>query len=272
MNEPTPKTLKGMPLRFDYSHVKSEDVLHIKRKTNEVRTLNRNKGTRVCGRDVFAIGAVLIDIGNRMPNELFSAWLETEAQISKDVARKYTIITKKLGYRASKLGNVSVTILYELTLSSYPQPFLDKVLSGTYIPNLEEVRRMRIPPSRAISTDETKSREEIIRDLSNQIEFMKRQIDTLPPSSVLIQEVEKLVVPPDIEKQIAELQEKVQFLAKELDIANEALSEKDKEIEKLYGSIESLSADKNNLLDKYGSTKSKLDRLIMATNQISKEG
>ncbi len=202
MNDFVSNTLEGMPLRFDYTHLVPESVLYVKRKTNEVRTLNQNKGKRVYGNDVFAIGAILLEVRKRMSQPLFYAWLETEAQISRDIAARYMAIVRKFGRKASKLQNLSFSALDELTRPSYPPAFLEKVLSGEYVPNALEVKRMRIHQKEAPC-----------------------------------QETGESTISSEAEQQITELQNRIQeliedntALSRELDIANKVLEEKDKEI------------------------------------------
>lgn len=242
MTEMIPRPLKGMPLGFDYKYLDEDDVLYVRRKTKEIRSLNRDKRSRVYGRDVFAIGSILLNVRSKMPNDdVFEAWRELEAQVTESVAKKYIKITRAFEHAASKLGNVPCTVLYELTFPSYPQSFLEKTLSGLYIPSLEEVRRMRKPQA-LISTDEipTKSQEDVIRDISDQIALMQQQLHASPL-------MEK-------EKEIEGLQEKVQSLtesynttAKDLEAARKSLVEKDNKIAKLSN---------------------KLNRLMMSVKQI----
>ena len=160
-------------------------------------------------------------------------------------------ITRMFGHKASKLENLSLTILDELTFPSYPKEWLERVLSGEHVPTLIEVRQMRIISDKPVI----------------------EQPNTKPHA--ILREIKTPTIPPETEQQIAELQEQVHYLAeqvqsltKELDIANEALLGKDDEIEKLQQTIESLQKDKNQLLDRLRVDSGKLSRLIMTMNQI----
>lgn len=193
MNEFTANTFDGVPSRFDYNRLTQDNTLHVKRKTKEIRLLLQNKGSRVYGSDVFPIGFILVDVRKRMSQPLFDKWLEAEAQISKDAAGRIMSIFRKFGHKSSKLQNLTISALYLLTLPSYPQPFLEKVLSGEYVPSASEVQRMRILPK-----------------------------------------TEKSVAPPEIELQNTEDDvTTVKELEIALEIANEALAEKDNELQKL---------------------------------------
>jgi len=273
-----PQPFKGMPLSFDYKYLEDDDVLYVKRKTKEIRSLNRGKGTRVYGRDVFAIGAILLDVRSKIPTqELFDAWREQEAQITESIAWTYTRVTRAFEHAASKLGNVPCTVLYELTLPSYPQPFLERILSGLYVPSLEEVRRMREHKRASASADQAnespaRSHNDVIQNISDQITLaIQQQLHALPLT--------------EKEGEIADLQGKVQSLTenynttiRELEIANESLIEKDKEItekdtkiEKLEEDNAKLSKEKGYLLDKCRVDSDKLNRLIMTMKQICGE-
>lgn len=219
INTDVPKTLNGMPPRFDYNRLAPENILHIKRKANEIRTLFQNRGSKVYGSDVFPIGAILLDVRLKMSQQLFDVWLEVEAQIPKGLAGTYTIITRKLGHKSSKLQNLTVTALYELTLPSYPQSFLERVFSGEYVPDAKEIRQMRILPNKTASANQPIA----IPETENKITDLHARLSSIAEDTLV-----------EGDKEIKILEEKVHSLLEENEKLLEEKNYLKSQIDRIY--------------------------------------
>lgn len=284
MNDLVPQTLKGMPSRFDYALLSQENVLYVKRKAQEIHKLiNKRRGRgRIYGRDVFPIGAILLDVNSKMPDHLFNAWYESETELTVPMVDRYMKVTKELGRKASKLGHVLYSVLYELTLPGCPQSFIDEIEAGTRIPSAKEIHEARMAIVGKIEITPDFPKRVTLQDLSSQMNLMQQKI----------QEMERSAIPLEIEQQIADLQRELQSitdinstLTRELDIANDALLGRDKEIERLNDtllerdnkieelqkSFENLSKERQHLLDRYRKDSDKLNRIVMTVQQACKE-
>ena len=268
-----PKPLKGMPMKFDYKYLNSEEEhLYIKQKTDKLLYLLKIRGS------AFEIGEALDDVKLRLGQGLFTAWLETELHTTERTAQKYIRVTRSLGHEYPNLARFTLEILLELSYPATPKEIIEAMnedLDMSIDEIKKEKKRQQAMAFRAakeeaakspimIHSEQAKSREATIQDLASQLTHMQQQLAALPPQ---VQEVVKYVTPPEILAENEKLRqeatkwhsewekalddrraivEKNQYLAKE----NNAIAERYKTLLKEY---ERVTQDNNHLSGKINS-------------------
>ena len=255
-----PKPLKGMPLKFDYKYLNSEeDHVYVKKKTNELRLMLDRRD-----KHVFEIGEILLAIKGRLPHKLFIPWIESELHISRDAAQRYMKVVKRFGEDASQLSYLSFMAVYALTLPSTPKDFVEKVrlgeikLTGKAFWETMKTFKEQEPPI-MIHGERVKPREITIQDLSDQLAKMQQQLSALPPEVQI-----KETIPPETQEEIKCLQNKVETL-------ETAILEKDAKIEALQQEVEVLVKNWNAVSKRNGELEGKLKSLNYLIQRLNDE-
>jgi len=164
--------------------------------------------------------------------------------MSRWTARNFIHVAEKLEDKWRNFHHLPVSVLYELAAPSTSEELLVRVQEGQVLPTLEALkeakeaerlaraaeRQARVEMEHAqqqLSTirKETQEKQMAIEHLSRQIELLQEQIATLSPPTVEVKEVEKLVVPPEIQVQVENLQQQLFALTQQRDMLSQRVAQ-----------------------------------------------
>lgn len=216
---------------FDYQALDSKTRQFVQQKANETHGLLKRTAEHI-----LQIGQNLRVVKEKLPHGQFLLWIETEFEMSRWTARSFIRVANKLEDKWRNFHHLPVSVLYELAAPSISEDILTQVQEGHIPPTIEAVRaakeaerlarateqqaRAEVEQAqRRISTmqEETQVQQATIDKLTHDIKLLQERITTLSSPAVEIKEVEKFVVPPEIQTQIETLQQQLRALTQQRD-------------------------------------------------------
>lgn len=236
-DEPTPELTEiGV---FDYRLLSAEKREFVLQKTDETQMLLKRTAEKI-----IEIGKNLNTVKELLPHGMFSPWLQSEFEMSRQTANRFMQVAERFEDKLLTVSSLSSSALYLLASPSTPQEAVDEALyranSGEKI--TQALAKQIIDAQEAIKKSqdaEAKARADLLvaqqrlfdteADLQDQIATLNEQIKTMetPP----VREVEKQVVPPEVQKKLVDLQ-------KEQDRLQAERKSQDERIEKLKADVE----------------------------------
>jgi cell division protein FtsB len=209
---------------FDYHALDTETRQFVQLKANETHGLLKRTAEHI-----LRIGQNLKVVKEKLPHGQFLLWIEAEFEMSRWTARNFIRVADKLEDKWRNFHHLPVSVLYELAAPSTSEDILAQVQQGQIPPTLEAVKEAKEAERQAHRDREhmqqqlLTEREELLKkqarieQLSDQITQLQEQIATLSSPRVEIKEVEKVVVPPGVETQIASLHQRLHALTQQRD-------------------------------------------------------
>jgi len=224
---------------FDYHALDAETRQFVLQKANETHGLLKRTAEHI-----LRIGQNLQAVKEKLPHGQFLPWVETEFEMSRWTARNFIHVAEKLGDKWRNFHHLPVSVLYELAAPSTSEELLVRVQEGQVLPTIEALKeakeaerlaraaeqQARIEMEHAhqqLSTirKETQEKQMAIEHLSRQIKLLQEQIATLSSPTVEVKEVEKLVVPPEIQVQVENLQQQLRALTQQRDMLSQRVAQ-----------------------------------------------
>ena len=224
---------------FDYHALDAETRQFVLQKADETHGLLKRTAEHI-----LHIGQNLQAVKEKLPHGQFLPWVETEFEMSRWTARNFIHVAEKLGDKWRNFHHLPVSVLYELAAPSTSEELLVRVQEGQVLPTIEALKeakeaerlaraaeqQARIEMEHAhqqLSTirKETQEKQMAIEHLSRQIKLLQEQIATLSSPTVEVKEVEKLVVPPEIQVQVENLQQQLRALTQQRDMLSQRVAQ-----------------------------------------------
>jgi hypothetical protein len=193
---------------FDYSILDEQTREIVMRKTDETRLLMRRTTEHI-----IAIGENLLTVQKRLPELKFSAWLRTEFALSRESAYNFLKVASTFGDSCKTVLQLPASVLYVLASSS--EAIIEQVEAGQLPPTLDAIRAAREAERQARA--EAQARQEMIEQLTHDLEGLRQRLCAMPIPQVEIREVEKRVVPPETLAQLDTLQQNIVMLTEQRD-------------------------------------------------------
>lgn len=102
---------------FDYAGMSVADQVDLRATADRIR--DRMKRTV---EDIIAIGQDLLAVKSKLPHGAFLPWIETEFGMSNQTASRFMSVATTYHSKFPNLGNLSLSVIYELAAPSTPEP------------------------------------------------------------------------------------------------------------------------------------------------------
>jgi hypothetical protein len=209
---------------FDYTALDGETRAFVQQKAEETHTYLKRTAE-----DIVQVGQNLLAVKQRIGHGHFMAWLQAEFGMSYHTALNCIRVAERFGGKVRTVLTLPSKVLYLLAQPSTSETIIQQVENGVLPPNLEAIRAAREAERLAKAEVEQERRTaslwqeelEVTRTRAQQEQAnLQKQIDAL--HAAMKQQAEgqiqtKEVVPPAIQAQLEEMQQKVTTLTQQRD-------------------------------------------------------
>ena len=215
----------NQPPAFDYETLAEETRSFVQRKTDETRGLLRRTA-----QNVIAIGRNLQAVKEHLPHGQFLSWLQTEFAMTERHARNFMHVAARFGSRSEIISDLSVTVIYELAAPATPEAVIEQVERKQIPPTLEAIKTAKEGERQAREAEglarqalltlqkEMQVQQEIIANLTRDIEVLQERIVLLSPQTTQINEEEQSERGRESMEELKTLRQQVQQLTQQRDI------------------------------------------------------
>ena len=147
--------------------------------------------------DIVQIGRNLAAVKQRLPHGQFLLWLQAEFGMSRMTANRWMQVATRFGGSCPTVGQLPVSVLYELAAPSTSAAVMEQVTSGQIPPTLEAIKTAKEVEQQARLEREATGQElerlrttsqRHIADLTAEARRLQRKIADLATPNVEIQE------------------------------------------------------------------------------------
>lgn len=233
---------------FDYRLLSADTRVLVLEKTDETQWLLKKTAE-----NIIKIGKNLQDVKDKLPHGMFLPWLQSEFGMSHKTAHNFMSVNQRFGNKYVNFTHLSASVLYLLASPSTPDEAIDEVIqradSGEKITHAlakqiidaqEAIKKAQEAEAQAradkavaqqlLFNAQTEA-EQKIGDLNNQIASLQAEIKTIETPPVQFKEVTKEVIPPDVQKKLADLQKERDRLQAEQASQNERIKKLQADVE-----------------------------------------
>ena len=122
MKTPNTPTLAPVQPRFDYSALSSDVAAEAKAAAKRIRGLGKKQNAAI-----IAIGKELTEIKDKLGHGHFTAWCQSEFEMTDRTAQRYMLVAEK--FKTDNVSDLPASILHLLAAPSTPEPVRQDIIA-----------------------------------------------------------------------------------------------------------------------------------------------